>query len=170
MLDTAQNKFRNIQSEHHREEMMIGFPVIFLPVTNILLAVIVKMPLTPVITYIIGAVAEEMFFRFFLLKSILLPRLQARTAVLLSAALFAGMHLLNLFGGVEIAVVLVQILCAFCFGVWAGAVVWKKNSIVIPLLAHILLNMTAVAEDMVIPMIAGIPVLLDGILLMKDCE
>ena len=115
----------------------------------------------------IAAIAEELFFRLFLLKTVLLPRVKPGAAVVLTAVVFAAMHLLNLRNGTPPAAVLPQILCAFCFSVWAGAVVWRKGSIRIPLLAHVLLNLTAVTEGTLPLTAASLIVLGAGILLMR---
>ena len=50
---------------------------------------------------------------------------------------------------------------------WAGAVVWRKGSILVPLLAHVLLNATAVEEGTILQLIVSVVVLVDGILLMR---
>ena len=76
------------------------------------------------------------------------------------------MHLFNLRAGVSEEEVLVQIVCAFCFSIWAGAVTWKATWL-IPLLAHVLLNATAGAKNAWFSIAVSIAVLIDGILLMK---
>ena len=63
-----------------------------------------------------------------------------------------------------------QIVCAFYFSIWAGAVTWKSTWL-IPLLAHVLLNATAGAGNSWVSIAVSIVVLIDGILLMKgDCD
>ena len=88
-------------------------------------------------------------------------------AIALVSVLFAGMHLFNLRVGAGGEEVLIQIVCAFCFSIWAGAVTWKATW-QIPLLAHVLLNATAGAGNMWVSIAVSIVVLIDGILLMKD--
>ena len=88
-------------------------------------------------------------------------------AIALVSVLFAGMHLFNLRVGAGGEEVLIQIVCAFCFSIWAGAVTWKATWL-IPLLAHVLLNATAGAGNMWVSIAVSIVVLIDGILLMKD--
>ena len=83
---------------------------------------------------------------------------------------FAGIHLFNLRAGAGGEEVLVQIVCAFCFSIWAGAVTWKATWL-IPLLAHVLLNATAGAENTWgVSIAVSIAVLVDGILLMKGTD
>jgi len=153
-----------------KQKVLYWLPLCILPTSNILISLIMKQPMTPALPYILGAVAEELFFRWFLLKTILLPRMKPVIAILLVSVLFAGMHLLNLRTGAGIGNTLVQMLFAFCFSIWAGAVVWRKGNILIPMLAHVLLNLTAVTEGMLIPLAVSVIVLADGILLLKGSE
>ncbi|MBQ3703139.1 MAG: CPBP family intramembrane metalloprotease [Oscillospiraceae bacterium] len=152
-----------------REKILVWLPVLMLPAFNIILAIITGASYDAhnAIRWAAGAVAEELFFRGFLLKTIFLPRIKPVLAIILVSALFAAMHLINLRNGTPFHAILPQMLCAFCFSMWAGAVVWRKGSILIPLLAHVLLNATAVTEGSLIPVLASAVVLVDGILLMK---
>ena len=153
---------------NEKQRILIWLPVILLPLADVILAIIINSAnLTIDIRYIVGAIAEELFFRFFLLKNVLLTRMKPMIAIVLVSILFAGMHLFNLRAGAGGEVVLVQIVCAFCFSIWAGAVTWKATWL-IPLLAHVLLNATAGAENSWVSIAVSVVVLIDGILLMKD--
>ena len=152
---------------NEKRRILIWLPVILLPLANVILAIANSADLNIAIHYIIGAIAEELFFRFFLLKNVLLPRMKPILAIALVSILFAGMHLFNLRAGAGGEEVLVQIVRAFCFSVWAGAVTWKATWL-IPLLAHVLLNATAGAGNSWVSIAVSIAVLIDGILLMKD--
>ena len=152
-------------------QFLIWAPVVLLPLSNLLSAVIygVSFDFSQTALWGFGAVAEELFYRFFLLKKLLLDRsgMKGANAVLLVSLLFAAMHLFNLRTGAGLFPVLVQAFCAFCFSVWAGAVVWKRGSVALPLLAHVLLNLTAFeGGGMLIPVAAGILVLLAGLFLL----
>ena len=152
-------------------QFLIWAPVVFLPLSNLLSAINsgVSFDFSQTALWVFGAVAEELFYRFFLLKKLLLERagMKGANAVFLVAVLFAAMHLFNLRTGTGLFPVLVQAFCAFCFSVWAGAVVWKRGSVAIPLLAHVLLNLTAFeGGGMLIPVAAGILVLLAGLFLL----
>ena len=151
------------------EDVFCWLPVFLLPAGNLLTLFVapVSFDLRSLLFSLIGAVAEELFFRWFLLKTILLPRIRPFFAIVLISIFFAAMHLLNLRNGTSFHDILPQMFYAFFFSIWANAVVWRKNSIQIPVFAHILLNATAVAEGPTIPLIAGILVLTNGILLMK---
>lgn len=152
-----------------KHKSLYWLPLVLLPAGNILVAVIKRQPMAPVLPYVLGAAAEELFYRRFLLKTVLLPRGKPRLMILLSAFLFAGIHLFNLRAGAALDETLVQVAFAFCFSVWAGAVTWKRSWL-IPLLAHILLNLTATAELAAVSLIVGTVVLLDGVMLMAAEE
>ncbi len=94
-----------------------------------------------------AAVCEELFFRGLILKSVLLPRMRPAAAIAVSAVLFGTAHFLNLLSGSLLVPVLFQMLYAFCFSVWAGAVVYRQGSILIPLCVHVLINLTAASAE-----------------------
>lgn len=152
-------------------QILIWSPVFLLPLANLLssgLAFAADYNLTQTAVWVIGAVAEELFYRFFLLKKLLLERteLRPRLSILLVSVLFAAMHLFNLRSGTAVSAVLVQVACAFCFSVWAGAVVVKKRSVLIPLLAHILMNLTAFeGGGTLLPLAASLATLIFGLVL-----
>ncbi len=149
-----------------KQKILYWHPLFILPICNILIALIVKQPIVPALPYIMGAVAEELFFRWFLLKHLLLPCMKPIIAILLISVLFAGMHLFNLRTGQPLDLTLVQVFVAFCFSVWAGAVTWKATWL-IPLLAHVLMNATAGAELIWAQVLVSAAVLADGLFLMK---
>lgn len=153
-------------------QLLIWAPVVLLPLSNLLSAVNsgVSFDFSQTALWVFGAVAEELFYRFFLLKKLLLERsgMKGANAVLLVSLLFAAMHLFNLRSGMIVSSVLVQAFFSFCFSVWAGTVVWKKQSLTVPLLAHALLNLTAFEGGGVfISLAVSIVLLIDGIILQK---
>ncbi len=152
-----------------KNRILYWLPVILLPAGNLLMLLFLPADFNPrtLLLSLIGAIAEELFFRLFLLKTLLFPCIKPRAAVLLTAIIFAAMHLLNLLNGSPLPAVFPQMFCAFCFSIWAGAVVWRKDSVLIPLLAHVLLNLTAVTEGTKLPLLVSAVVLADGILQMK---
>jgi len=153
-------------------QLLIWAPVLLLPLANLIPAIVsgVNYDFSQSLVWVFGAVAEELFYRFFLLRKLLLERseLKPGLAVLLISLLFAGMHLFNLRSGMPVSLVLLQAFCAFCFSIWAGAVVWKTRSVMIPLLAHVLMNLTAFeSSDLYISFAASLLTLVIGILLIK---
>lgn len=153
-----------------RNKVLIWLPLILLPTGNLLMLFFapVSIDLRTLLFSLIGAVAEELFFRFFLLKKVLLEtaKLKPTLSIFLVSFLFAAMHLLNLRNGAAFSEVFIQMLFAFCFSIWAGAVTWRCTWL-IPLLAHVLLNATAGTEILWVSLAASAFVLLDGVLLMK---
>ena len=117
--------------------------------------------------WILSAVTEELFFRFFLLRQCFLRNLKPTLAIVLVSALFAGMHLLNLRAGQAIGQTLLQMGYAFAFSIWAGAVTWKSTWLV-PLIAHVLLNLTATESSIVWGnLVISAIILLDGVVVLK---
>lgn len=80
------------------------------------------------------------------------------------------MHLWNLQTSPSAVLsVFLQAFCAFCFSIWAGAVVRRTDRIRIPLIAHVLLNATAGdAEIAWVSVFVSLIVLADGIWLMRE--
>ena len=144
----------------------------FAAVRKVALQLDVKAPVLDRIPFIPGK--RIRLFRIdseFLLQKLLLRRsaLSPRFSIVLVSVLFAGMHLFNLRSGMAVPVVLLQAGCAFCFSMWAGAVVWRTHSVMIPLLAHILLNLTAFeGGGAFLPLAASLITLLDGLFLMAE--
>lgn len=157
-----------------KQQILILTPVLLLPVSNLLSAGFVSAAdyeMTRTLVWVIGAVAEELFYRFFLLQELLLRRsaLSPRVSIVLVSVLFAGIHLFNLRSGMAVPAVLLQAGCAFCFSMWAGAVVWRTHSVMIPLLAHVLMNLTAFdGGGAFLPLAASLITLLDGFFLMSE--
>ena len=149
-----------------KQKIFIWFPVIMLPLSNIILAISSDGTYVLSIAWIFGATAEELFFRFFLLRQILFRTMKSVSSILLVSILFAGMHLFNLRTGQPVDVTLLQMFAAFCFSIWAGAVTWKTTWL-IPLIAHILMNATAEAEVMCVQVLVSVAVLVDGMFLMR---
>ena len=154
-------------------QFLIWAPVLLLPLANLIPAIAsgVNYDFSQALVWTIGALAEELFYRFFLLKKLLLERtaLRPRFSIVLISLLFAGMHLFNLRSGMTVSMVLIQSVCAFCFSIWAGAVVWKRRSVLIPLLAHMLMNLTAFdGSGLYISLTASLVTLVIGIMLIKN--
>lgn len=150
------------------KRFLFWFPAVVLPICNIISAMVThaEFEVSHSLPYLLGAAAEELFYRRFLLKTVLLPCGKPRLAILAVAILFAGMHLFNLRAGAGLHETLVQMVSAFCFSVWAGAVTWKGTWL-LPLAAHVLLNLTAATENAAVSLILDSAVLADGIVLMQ---
>ncbi len=162
-------EYRGQSVDRKQKDCPVWLPLLLLPAGNLLAALFSPVSVSPrtLLLSLAAAAAEELFFRLFLLKTVLLPRVKPCLSIFVTAVLFAAAHLLNLRSGALLTGVLLQFLCAFCVSVWAGAVVWRKHSILLPLLAHVLLNLTAVTEGKLFPAAASLIVLGAGILLMR---
>lgn len=149
-----------------KAKFLSWFPVYLLPVGNIIIAAVLWR--FPVISMpaLLAAVCEELFFRGLLFKVWLLPRMRPAAAAVLSAALFAALHLINLVNGASYCFVCFQVLFAFCFGIWAGAAVYRTGWIAVPLLAHVLLNLTDASADAMGSFAAAVYIITAGLTLL----
>ena len=161
---------KNICATARGRAVALWLPVFLLPAGNLLIAMRAPGVYDPqlMLRSLIGAAVEEVLFRWILLKTMLLPRVRPAIAICATATLFAALHLLNVASGSPVSYVLVQALYAFGFSIWAGAAVWRKNSVLIPLLAHLLLNLTAGTEETLLSLAIGMIVLVDGIVLIHS--
>ncbi len=149
-----------------RKQVLIWLPVIILPVSNLIAAAVARTMQSPSIQVLVFAVIEELLYRWLLLDKVLLrqERIKPVISIIIVAVIFAAMHLWNMQTGAMLSTVLLQAFFAFCFSIWAGAVVWKTDKIWIPLLVHVLLNTTAVDGIKQLSLVIGLIVLADGIL------
>ena len=120
-------------------EIIRLFPLLVLPVCNLLHT---KQPFASWDTLVIllcAAVAEELLFRGWLLTRLLSRPI---TAVCLTSAVFALLHTVNFSNTASLQPVLLQMLCAFCFGLSCGAVTLRLKSLLPAICAHVLVNLT----------------------------
>ena len=143
-------------------------PVLLLPLANVILLMCLGADYTikDTLVWALFAAAEEVFFRYLLLTRLLLPRFEPVPSVLAVSLLFAFLHLANLFAGQPTGETLVQCFCAFAFALWAGAATYKAT-FVIPLLAHVLLNLTAFKESVPVSLAVSAVVLMCGAVLLR---
>lgn len=113
-------------------------PLLILPAYNLLTGALPDLP-TALLMLSVSAV-EEIFFRGFLLHFFL--RWGKRRGILLTAAIFALFHGVNIFHGGAPAHIAMQILCAAMVGVCYGAVAVKWGSLLPVMCAHALTNIT----------------------------
>ena len=152
---------------HRKQLVLIWLPVALLPIANLVSAAVTHTAPKSTIQILVFAVLEELLYRWLLLDKLLLQqeRIKPTVSIVIAALIFAAMHLWNLRTSAVVSSILMQVVFAFCFSVWAGAVTWKKTWL-IPLLAHVLLNATAGAENMWGSVIVSIMLLVDGIALL----
>jgi membrane protease YdiL (CAAX protease family) len=95
---------------------------------------------------IYAPITEELFFRFFLFKTVLYKKFKfnVHVANLLQAFTFGGFHITNsVFGDQQEVTTLIQIISASISGVINGYAYYYFNSIVPCVVAHLLNNMMA---------------------------
>lgn len=116
-------------------------PLLILPVCNLLTAK-TFFPGLPVFFLMLSVcAAEEIFFRGFLLRSLM--QYGALPAIVLSSGIFALFHLVNLMSGGLPAYTWMQVLCAFSVGICYGAITIQTGSLIPCFFAHFLTNITA---------------------------
>ena len=95
------------------------------------------------ILYIINlmymAFGEEIFFRGFLLSRIS-GKFGAWTGIILSAAVFGMMHIINIFAGASVKYIIMQSVYAAAAGFMFGSVKFFTGSILLPVIIHIAAN------------------------------
>ncbi len=161
---------QTMSKNSNQQKLLIWFPVVLMSLFNLLSALMTGSQFTASVPMIIGAVAEELFYRFFLLKTLLLreERILPSISIVLISILFAAAHLFNLLSGAAAQEIMIQVISAFSFGMWAGAMVWKTNSIWIPVTAHILVNLTASGNcSIIMQIVVSVIVLLDAVWMMN---
>ena len=140
----------------------LHLPVILtLPLWQILRSGIPQLPPDEILILLSAVLAEEVFFRGFLLQY--LRRKTFKHPVILSACLFALLHGVNLFSGYNGGYVLLQILLACICGIYWGLLSIRFHSLLPCILAHGLLNLTGAAASDLTGILPG---LLTGCLIM----
>ena len=115
--------------------------LLMLPVCNLLTAQRFSPDLPAVFLMLSVCAVEEIFFRGFLLRSLM--KWGSLPAIVLSSGIFALFHLVNLIGGSDFDYLWLQVLCAFTVGICYGAVAIELESLYLCFLAHFLTNITA---------------------------
>jgi len=113
-------------------------PFLALPVCNLLYAQPVNHDWHVIILLSCAAITEELLFRGVLLEHLPLGHMPA---LFLSSLAFALLHAANLVSS-PVQHVFLQIICAFFFGVCAGAATLLHKSLIPALAAHLLINLT----------------------------
>ena len=88
-----------------------------------------------------ASIAEELFFRGFLLRILL--KWSRAGGIVVSGAVFALAHFVNLSQGADLSYVLMQTLCAFAAGIGFAAVTAASGSVLPCIVAHFLINISA---------------------------
>ena len=116
-------------------------PLLLVPIFNLAADRGGLCPITEILLMVSTCAVEELFFRGFLLR--VLRRYGCVTAVVLSSAAFALVHLVNSGAEVPAGFVLAQVSCAFWVGICYGVVAMETGSLLWGYVAHLLTNVTA---------------------------
>ena len=122
---------------------MFFLPLVALPIYNLMTSQFLSAHLPTLTLMLAASVCEEIFFRGFLL--VWLERKNSILAVVGSGVLFAFFHCVNI-ASLGIFYVAIQMLCAFAAGICYSLTVIRGKSLLIPMIAHFLTNVTATAE------------------------
>ena len=122
-------------------------PLLLLPVWQLCLFRTLASDLLPLATAVL---AEELLFRGFLLPC--LCRRSVNLGVFGTALLFALLHGLNYLGGYEPIYVALQVVTAFSAGLFWALLRLRSRSLLPCLLAHFLINLTAVPDAVTVPL------------------
>jgi len=137
LLHTGQSKRVGLQWPAHIRPLEY-LPFLALPVCNLLYAQPVNHDWHVIILLSCAAITEELLFRGVLLEHLPLGHMPA---LFLSSLAFALLHAANLVSS-PVQHVFLQIICAFFFGVCAGAATLLHKSLIPALAAHLLINLT----------------------------
>lgn len=126
------------------KEYWYFLPLFLLPAFNLLTLKISQIDILTVILMLSVSLTEEIFFRGFLLHWFM--KRSKLAGILMSSAVFALFHCVNLFHSVHIIYTLLQVACAFAVGVCFGAVVVQYRSLIPCMIAHFFTNITGVGS------------------------
>lgn len=127
------------------KQYLYCLPLLVLPLYNLMTVQAGVVTFSTCVRMVCVSVAEEIFFRGFLLHY--LSKQGLLRGILAASAIFAVFHCVNLFRSAEPLYTLMQILCAFAVGICYCAIVIKGNSLFPGMFAHCLTNITAIGVD-----------------------
>lgn len=136
--------FRRLHAVSRKSFLHLAVMLI-LPLWQILCYGFPQVSLEETLILLIAVLAEEIFFRGFLLQ--FLRRKTPKYAVLLSALLFALLHSVNLFSGYAVMYVIVQILLAFICGIYWGLLRIRYHSLFPCIFAHGIINLVSTTSS-----------------------
>lgn len=133
--------FQSVRQLNHRE-LLYYLPMLIYAGSNLWFGFQVKNSLSQItlisISMLCVGFIEEMIFRACLIN-VLSPKYK-KAAVFISALLFGGLHMLNLLGGAEFYITLLQVLNTASFGLMCAAFYYRTNCIMPCILCHGIYN------------------------------
>lgn len=101
---------------------------------------------TIILATLFVGIAEEIMFRGIVLHSFLEGN-KIFKPMIISAILFSLLHSVNIFAGVSITSMIMQLILTFIFGLFAAAVAIKLNNLIPLILYHFLWDMSLFVSD-----------------------
>jgi len=126
----------------NKQSIILCLIACIFPVINLILCEMKFVTVHQILLFVTSAVVEELLFRRVLLEKLLSKYNQIVSLVVTNVA-FSLVHLLNLTSE-PISYILIQIFLAFTYGVLLSVIYTKTNSIILPLLLHILINILSI--------------------------
>lgn len=123
------------------KKYLFFLPLGALPVYNVLTGSGWELSFSLAALMLCASIAEELFFRGFLLRILL--KWSRAGGIVVSGAVFALAHFVNLIQGADLSYVLMQTLCAFSAGIGFAAVTAASGSVLPCIAAHFLINISA---------------------------
>ena len=117
-------------------------PLVLLPIFNVMTTDEYKIELSAVVFMLSVSLAEELFFRGFMLRFFI--KRGNLSAVLFTSVLFALFHCVNLAEYYDFTYILMKVLCAFAVGICYSAITIKFKSLIPCFIAHALTNVTGI--------------------------
>ena len=117
-------------------------PLLVLPICNIVMGKGLQVPLYTAVYLVSASIAEEIFFRGFLLHYF--SKKSKAFGIVFTSVLFAILHLSNLVHCKDVVYIVLQVLCALVMGICYSEIVILYKSLLPCFVAHIFTNITGV--------------------------
>lgn len=123
------------------QNCIYGLPLVALPIYNFAIAEAYSFTVVYIFHMVIASVIEEIVFRGIVFE--LLNRYDWKVKIFMSSSIFAIAHLINLMGEMNCRYVVIQILFAFIIGICFAEIVIYTQSIILCIVTHIAINVSA---------------------------
>lgn len=117
-------------------------PLLMIPVINVIDDY--SLDFNNILLCILAVFMEEIFFRGILIKTF--NHLSLNRSFLISSFIFSFYHLTNIFGGLDIIYVFLQVLLSFFLGYHLCFITLKMKSLLPAIVIHFLINITGSGE------------------------
>ena len=119
-------------------------PMLFISFSNLMFGINIKYTWYQTLFIMIAMLgvgfSEEILFRGFLMKALM--NKNVKTAILFPSLFFGILHLLNLLGGANLLLTILQCIYAFFFALMCSVFVYRTNNIIPCMICHSITNIT----------------------------